>query len=132
MRWLTFKIQHEPGFRFNLIDLILVVTLVATSVTWYRVFPYQGLFLLPIYVGESFFLFCNIFRIGNRLERPWYITFVVIAVYGLRQPTFPWWLLLGVCEGMKWVLIIHRVRRGPYVGALREQLARFRSAPNTI
>jgi len=85
MRWRTFEIQREPGFRLNLIDLFLIVALVAASVAWSIVFPYQYLFLLPIYVGGSFFLFCNVFRIGNRMEMPWYVTFVVITVYGFSQ-----------------------------------------------
>ncbi|HUW98455.1 MAG TPA: hypothetical protein VMV40_06385 [Acidiferrobacter sp.] len=131
MKWLTFKTQHEPGFRFNLGDLLLIVTLITMSVAWYQLFPYEGLFLLPLYVGGSFFLFCNVFRIGNRMEMPWYIVFVAIIAYGFRQPTFPWWLLLGVCEAMKWALIAYRIRRGPYVGALRGPLARFGPAPNT-
>lgn len=125
VRWLTFEIQREPGFRLNLIDVFLVAALVAASAAWYIVFPYQYLFLLPIYIGGSFFLFCNVFRIGNRMEVPWYVTFVVITAYGFTRPEFPWLLLLGVGEGLKWTLIAYRIRRGPYVGAFRRQLARF-------
>ncbi len=125
MRWLTFEVQHEPGFRLNLLDLIFIAALVAASAVWYRTFPYQYLFLLPGYVGGSFFLFCNLFRIGNRMEIPWYITFVAIAVYGFTLPRFPWLLLLTVCEGLKWVLIVYRIRRGVYIGAFHRPLARF-------
>lgn len=127
MRWLTFKIQHEPGFRFNLTDLVLIVALVAASSVWYFVFPYQYLYWLPIYVGGSFFLFCNVFRIGNRLEIPWYATFLTITVYGFTQTEFPWLLLVCVCEGVKWALIVYRIRRGLYVGVFHRQLARFSS-----
>ncbi len=125
MKWLTFEIQHEPGFRFNLTDLILITALVAASAGWYAVFPEHYLYLLPLYVGASFFLFCNVFRIGNRMEPPWYLTFVALTVYGFMQSEFPWALLLLVCETLKWGLIAYRMRRGPYVGAFHRQLARF-------
>ena len=128
MKWLTFEIQREPGFRLNLTDLILIAALAATSIAWWSVMPDQHLYLLPLYVGGSFFLFCNVFRIGNRTEVPWYLAFVAITVYGFRQPEFPWLLLLCVGEGMKWALIAYRIRRGPYVGAFHRQLARFGAA----
>ena len=132
MKWLTFEIQREPGFRLNLTDLLLVSALSAASGFWYSVFPADRLYLLPLYVGGSFFLFCNVFRIGNRLEVPWYLTFVAITVYGFAQPEFPWLLLLTVCEALKWALIGYRIRRGPYVGALYRQLAQFSALPAAI
>lgn len=128
MKWLTFEIQREPGFRLNLTDLILIAALVGASAAWWAVFPAQYLFLLPIYVGASFFLFCNVFRIGNRTEVPWYLTFVAITAYGFTVEEFPWTLLLCVGEGLKWSLIAWRIRRGPYVGAFYRQLSRYSAA----
>ena len=128
MKWLTFEIQREPGFRFNLIDLMLIAALVAASALWYAVFPDQHLYLLPLYVGASFFLFCNVFRIGNRMEPPWYLCFVALTVYGIAQPEFPWLLLLAVCESLKWALIGYRIWRGPYHGAFHRQVSKLRSA----
>ena len=128
MKWLTFEIQHEPGFRFNLIDLLLIAALAAVSVGWRAVFPEQHLYLLPLYLGGSFFLFCNVFRIGNRMEPPWYLCFVALTVYGFMQTEFPWLLLLAVCESLKWALIGCRIWRGPYVGAFYRQLEQLRAA----
>lgn len=115
-------------FRFNLIDLLLIAALIGASAAWYALMPDRYLFLLPLYVGGSFFLFCNVFRIGNRLERPWYVTFVAIAVYGFTLPEFPWMLLLIACEALKRALIGYRIRRGPYVGAFHRQLSRLSAA----
>ena len=120
MKWLTFNIQREPGFRFNLTDFILIAVLIAVTLGWRAVFPVQHLYLLPLYVGGSFFLFCNVFRIGNRMEVPWYLTFVALTVYGFSQAEFPWLLLLSVCETLKWGLIGYKVRRSPYVGAFHQ------------
>lgn len=128
MKWLTFKIQRTPGFRFNLTDFILIALLIGVTLGWRAVFPVQDLYLLPIYVGGSFLLFCNVFRIGNRLEVPWYLTFVALTTYGFSQTEFPWLLLLSVCEALKWALIGYKVRRGPYVGAFHQQLDKRRAA----
>lgn len=128
MKWFTFKVQRTPGFRFNLIDLALIAALIAVSIGWRAVFPEQYLYLLPIYVGGSFFLFCNVFRIGNRMEAPWYLTFVIFTVYGFRQEEFPWLLLLMVCEPLKWALIGYKIWRGPYIGAFHQQLDKLRTA----
>ena len=128
MKWLTFEIQREPGFRFNLIDLVLIAALLAVSAGWRAVFPEQHLYLLPVYVGGSFFLFCNVFRIGNRMEPPWYLCFVALTVYGFTRPEFPWLLLLVVCEALKWGLIGYKMWRGPYVGAFHRQLESLRAA----
>ena len=128
MKWRTFEIQREPGFRFNLIDLALIAALTAVTLYWRALFPEQHLYLLPVYVGGSFFLFCNVFRIGNRMEPPWYMCFVALTVYGFTQPEFPWLLLLATCEALKWALIGYKIWRGPYVGAFHRQLSRQRMA----
>ena len=125
MRWRTFEVQREPGFRLNLADLALIAALLAVSLAWRAVYAEQHLWLLPLYVGFSFFLFCNVFRIGNRTEVPWYAVFVAIAGWGLTRDEFPWGPMLVVCETLKVVLIAWRIWRGPYVGAFHHRLARI-------
>ncbi|MEW6264220.1 MAG: hypothetical protein AB1641_14215 [Thermodesulfobacteriota bacterium] len=116
MKWLTFEIQRAPGFRFNLIDLGLITGLAGLSLLLYRLLPEETFFLIPLYVGFSFFLFCNVFRIGNALERVWYVVFILLAAYGLHRPDRLWPLVLLVCEPLKASLILYRIIRGPYVG----------------
>jgi hypothetical protein len=127
MRWRTFSIQREPGFRLNLIDLALIAAVLGVSFAWWRVFPDQHLYLLPVYVGFSFFLFCNVFRIGNRMEPPWYLCFGAMAAWGMTQPEFPWLALLAVCESVKWALIGWRLWRGPYYGAFHREVAAWKA-----
>lgn len=125
MKWRTFEIQREPGFRFNLIDLLLILFLCAVSIAGGLLFPVQYLYLLPLYVGGSFFLFCNVFRIGNRLEPWWYVCFLVLVIEGMTHEEFPWARVLIVCEVVKLVLITYQIRRGAYVGAFYRQLRRY-------
>ncbi len=119
MKWLTFEIQRAPGFRFNLIDLTLLLLL--GSLAWWMqgAMPESTLFAVPLYVGLTFFLFCNIFRIGNRLERFWYLPFIPVAATCIHtgNEALMWWLVLLVFEPLKWGLIIHRYRRDDYRGA---------------
>lgn len=125
MKWLTFKIRREPGFRFNLIDLIAILCAGAVSLIAYEPFRAHGLFLVPLYLIVSFFLFCNVFRIGNKLEAFWYLTFTTIFLLVHDQPKIYWHLTLGICEPLKAGLILFRIRRGPYRGAFYKQLSRY-------
>lgn len=123
MSRLTFKIKRTPGFRFNLIDLLLILSLSALSLLLFFVFPYGGLYLLPLYVGATFFLFCNVFRIGNSLEPYWYVIFLVAAAAGIIFSDRPWFWILVVCEPVKVVLILYSLIRPGYRGAGYEFVA---------
>ena len=124
MKWLTFDTQEEPGFRFNLVDLFLILFLLLVSTLFYVISPFNFYYLVPVYVGFTFFLFCNVFRIGNNLERVWYIPFILITVLSFNRPDIYWKLVLGICEPLKIGLILYRILRGPYWGILHRQINR--------
>ncbi len=119
MKWLTFEIQKTPGFRFNLIDLLLIVFLVAVSIGLFVAIPGTSVFWVPLYLGFSFFLFCNVFRIGNRLEPWWYVPFFCVSVYALlaADSALFWWSVLLGLEPLKWGLIVFHILKRPYHGA---------------
>jgi hypothetical protein len=119
VKWRTFEVQREPGFRLNLTDLITIALLLAVSSALYLIaMPLLLLALVP-FLGLSFFLFCNVFRIGNKLEPWWYVPFAVVTVWGVgwQQLEAMWWIILTVLEPGKWLLISYQIRRGHYVGA---------------
>lgn len=122
-RHITFRIQREPGFRFNLIDAGLLFIMAAMSYLLHTVAGEGGLFLMPLYVGLSFFLFCNVFRIGNRLEPYWYIPFAIALVLLHHQPKVLWWVILLVLEPLKVALILYCIRRGGYHGAWASKMS---------
>jgi len=127
VKWLTFKIQRGPGFRFNLIDASLLAALGAISLALKVCLEDSTAFWIPLYVGLTFFLFCNVFRIGNRLEPFWYLPFTLAAGYSIFTGDLPvlWLLVLYVLEPLKWALIAYRIIRGPYRGILS---GRFRGS----
>jgi len=116
VKWLTFDIQKAPGFRFNLTDMLLILCLILISYLFYWLSPLHYYYLLPLYVGFSFFLFCNVFRIGNNLERIWYIPFIIITILTFNRPDLYWKLILIICEPLKVGLILYRIIKGPYRG----------------
>jgi hypothetical protein len=116
MKWRTFEVQRERGFRFNLIDLLLMAAVAVVTVLGACFFPDNRLYLLPLYVGVSFFLFCNVFRIGNRLEAYWYVPFVVVTVLALRDPSGFWWIVLGICEPLRVAVVACSIQTGTYRG----------------
>ena len=124
MKWLTFEIHREPGFRLNLTDMLFIGFLVGFAGLLYM--PGSTFHWLPVYLGLSFFLFCNVFRIGSRLEIFWYVPFTLFAAYALHTDNLHrfWWLALPMLELIKWGLIAYRIWRGPYVGIAYRYLAR--------
>jgi len=121
-------VRHEAGFRLNLVDIMLLT--VVGLLSWFGrealsdPFAEHHQYLIPVYVGLSFFLCCNVFRIGNRLEAIWYIPFVGLSLYGLTRPDIYWLLVLGVCEPLRAMLVAYRISKGNYAGAF---YSRFRS-----
>ena len=113
-----YKIQRTPGFRFNGVDLMFIALLCGLSLWLYRAIPNSSAFGLPLYLGLSFFLFCNVFRIGNRLEPFWYIPFFVVTLYCLNEFDLAlfWAAVIYFLEPLKWILIAYQFWKGPYRG----------------
>jgi hypothetical protein len=126
MKRRTSEVRKGPGFRFDLIDAGLILLLVGVSIGIYGLLPDGSASLIPLYLGLSFFLFCNVFRIGNRLEAIWYVPFAVIAAGSILcgNLTLFWILVASVLEPLKWVLIAYRIWRGPYRGIFHDRLGR--------
>ena len=130
MAWITFKKQRKAGFRFNLVDLFFIVFLFLISGLIRYFFPGTSYFFLPLYIGYSFFLFCNVFRIGNRLEVFWYVPFMIITVTFIKRPDIYWIIMLPFCELLKVILIVYRIKKGDYVGILyKKTLWNFEPIP---
>jgi hypothetical protein len=116
MKLRLFKVQTEPGFRLSLADLSLLAILGGLS-AWLRIsLPENSLWPLPAYIGMSFFLFCNVFRVGNNAEAFWYIPFVACVLTGINFPDRLWWIILAVCEPVRVAVIAYRILKGPYRG----------------
>jgi hypothetical protein len=124
MRQQIFKVKKTPGFRLNLMDIIFLLFLLAVSTGCKAAIPNSSLFWIPIYLAVSFFLFCNVFRIGNRLEPVWYVPFTLVACYGVyTMNMFVFWIIvLFFLEPLKWILIFIRMKKGPYVGILHQKI----------
>ncbi len=122
MKWRTFEFRKAPGFRLNLIDIGFLLLLLIIAVACRMILPVSSLFWIPLYLAISFFIFCNVFRIGNRLEPFWYIPFTLVAgysVYTMKLTVF-WLAVLFFLEPLKWFLIVYRIKKGPYVGVTKQ------------
>jgi len=109
---------QPPGLRIDRVDIVFIALLAGLSAVLWVAVPYEGLQWLPLYLGSTFFLFCNVFRIGNRLEQLWYVPFTLVAIYCLYtlQISLLWQIVAWVLEPLKWGLIAYRIVKGPYVG----------------
>ena len=127
MKWLISRKKTASGFRFDLADLLLILALGVFAYWLHGERWLDGLWFIPVYVGITFFLFCNVFRIGNRLEPAWYVPFTASAAWCIWNVDLAllWQLVLFVFEPLKWLLITFRIWRGPYRGIFAESLARI-------
>ncbi len=111
---------QAPGFRMDRVDGLFIGVLIALCGLLQGFTGVVELALIPLYLGLTFFLFCNVFRIGNTLESLWYVPFTVIAAWCLNSLDLAmfWWLVALVLEPWKWALVGYRIVKGPYVGIL--------------
>lgn len=63
----------QPGFRLNLGDIFFIVFMSLVTFVSYILGLPETISFLPLFVTLSFFLFCNVFRIGTTLEIVWVI-----------------------------------------------------------
>ena len=131
MKWLTFKVASKPGFRFNIPDIIFIFIIFGIS---FLVYSYLGdygkLYFIPIYVGFTFFLFCNVFRLTNKLEAIWHIPFTLILIYSLYfSIDMLWILILYISIPIKIALIVYRIRSDEYIGIFSEKKSHTRANP---
>lgn len=123
MKWLTFEVQRSSGIRFNITDFIFIIATVFLSLFIYDKTSIASLAIIPLYLVFSFFLFCNIFRIGHKLEIFWYIPFTILALFCLYilNLDFFWSGVLYILEPLKWLLILYKIINGPYFGIFSSQ-----------
>lgn len=131
MKKLPSRSGAPPGFRMDAVDAIFIglLILLAAGIRA-KIGNFGGFWFIPLYLGLSFFLFCNVFRIGNRLEPIWYLPFTLLmaaCIYAGRPDLF-WWLTLIALEPLKWMLIAYRLIKGPYVGIGCARFRRIASA----
>jgi len=113
-----FKVQKEKGFRINVVDVLFILLLIASSVSIYTYLGDLGYyFLLPLYVGFSFFLFCNVFRLRTKDEMIW--TFLFLTIVGITFNLFPNnWVLYTISSSfiIQAILIVLHVGSEGYRG----------------
>ena len=113
-----FDVQKEKGFRINLVDILFIALLIGSSVYIYTQLGNLGYyFLLPLYVGFSFFLFCNVFRLKTRDEMIW--TFLFLTIVSITFEHFPnSWVIytIGASFVIQAVLIVFHVGSEGYRG----------------
>lgn len=123
------EVKRTPGFRFNLIDAVFLLFLGTLSYLLFQSDAEHAFAVLPIYLGISFFCFCNIFRIGNKMEPFWYIPFTVVTGYCIYTFNFELYCLWVIyfLEPLKWGLILFHMLRRPYYGIAYERVNRLKA-----
>jgi hypothetical protein len=92
------------GFRFSRSDLVVV--LIGLFVVWHAALRHTDLAILTAFVLGHFFLFCNVFRVGERAELTWGALLLVnVTIGGLLADDSWWWVVLPL-QGVATVVVI--------------------------
>ncbi len=107
MKFQIFKVQKERGFRINLLDILFILLLIGASVSIYLYIGDLGhYFLLPLYIGFTFFLFCNVFRLKTKDELLWTLFFMLSTMITMKYFEEHWVIYTLVFSFMLQVILI--------------------------
>ena len=112
------KVKKEVGFRINFIDIIFIVLIGTASYYLYTILGRsENLYLLPLYVGFTFFLFCNVFRLRTKDELIWTLFFLLSSFVTYNLVPAHWVAItLSLSSLLQAVLIGFAVRSDGYRG----------------
>lgn len=102
------------GFRFSPMDAAVLVA--GAALTWALWRPMgQFALLVPVTLGH-FFLFCNVFRVGNGRELLWTAAFVANFTAWAIMGEFSWLGVLAVQAPVTLGIVLAAVRSPRYRG----------------
>lgn len=91
-------------------DYLIYALVLGASLGLYLLMPGSFYFLVPLYIGITFYLFCNVFRVGNAPEAVWYTVFIAVSLLTFHRPYLYLLLILVVCVPLQAGIIIWRQR----------------------
>lgn len=103
-----------PGFRFSVIDAVILLAAVPASVVLWGLHPWLG--VACGFVTAHFFLFCNVLRMERGLELGWAAGFVGLAVAAEVLGWIGWPVALAVALGLTVVVARVQLHRPSYHG----------------
>ena len=118
MKFQIFKVQKEKGFRINLVDIVFIILLIGVSMFIFKEIGYlDNIYLLPLYVGFTFFLFCNVFRLTTKYELVWTVIFALVTAISFHFFAENWVLItIGSLSCVQLVEIVLHIRSDDYRG----------------
>ena len=110
----------KPGFRLDVIDVLVLVAGTTGTVLLAQVEWWMGL-IVGFAVGH-FFMFCNVFRVVKLLELTWSAIFVALAGSTIATGQPGWAVTLGATLAATLVVIMMQVRKPSYHGIAWQRL----------
>ena len=122
MSGLKFKITKKTSY---LMDAVFILSILFVSFAIYDyIGNYQKLYLIPIYIGFSFFLFSNIFKLSNKQESLWYTPTIVIFLYSIFCYSLEnlWILIFYISVPIQISLITYHIYSDTYNGIFLKKI----------
>ena len=112
------KVKKEAGFRINLVDILFIGLLIFSSYYLYNLLgSMENLYILPLYVGFTFFLFCNVFRLRTKDEFLWTLFFLLVSTITFNFFRENWvFTSMALSSFFQFIEIVITVRSKGYKG----------------
>lgn len=117
------------GFRFSRSDLIVV--LLGLFVVGFSATRHADLAILTAFVLGHFFLFCNVFRVGERAELIWAAMLLVHVSIGGGMAGGSWWIVLPLQCVVTLIVILRALLSPDYHGAWCQRINPLGYRPET-
>lgn len=102
--------EGRQGLRRIVPSAVPLGLLFLAAIGLYILLPGSYYFILPLYIGLTFYLFCNVFRVGNAPEALWYLTFISITLITFHRPGLYALLIVTVCVPLQAGIILWRLK----------------------
>ncbi len=106
--------KFQPGFRFSVLDSVVLVVGAAVSVISWQQIMWGG-FVVAFVVGH-FFLFCNVFRVSRSLELVWAGLFVAVVASTVVTEIPGWPIAITLSLFATGTIIAIEMRKPSYHG----------------
>ncbi len=103
--------HKRQGLKRLVPDYLIYMIIIGAALGLNKLMPGTFYFLVPLYIGITFYLFCNVFRVGNAPEALWYTVFIAVTLATMLRPYLYVFLIAVVCVPLQAGIIIWRHRR---------------------
>jgi len=114
------NMQFNPGFRLSIVDSMVLLIGIFSSVLVYNSLALASFFIL--FVLGHFFLFCNVIRMSRLPELIWASSFLLLSLSAALYNKPDWPIVALVSLTISSILIVLEIKKPSYHGVFWQKI----------